>query len=132
MSKDNAYEDNVYIGETTIQIGQDGFINQPKEIIDYIKYLQKENEFLKLNNPEMNLEHFRVVKENKRKINNLRKNNKQLKSQLQQKENIIKELEHDFKSYDLEYLRETYQGSLADFIETELKRIQELKMGVNR
>ena len=46
--------------------------------------------------------------------------------------NIINELEHDFKSYDLEYLRETYQCSLADFIETELKRIQELKMGVNR
>ncbi len=45
--------------------------------------------------------------------------------------NIINELEKDFKSYELEYLRETYQGSLADFIETELKRIQELKMGVN-
>ena len=41
--------------------------------------------------------------------------------------NIINELEHDFKSYELEYLRETYQGSLADFIETELKRIQKLK-----
>ena len=92
MSKDNVYEDNVYIGETAIQIGQHGFFNQPKEIIDYIKYLIKENNFLKLNNPEMNLEHFRVVKENKRKINNLRKNNKQLKSQLQQKENIIKEV----------------------------------------
>ena len=42
MSKDNAYEDNVYIGETAIQIGQHGFFNQPKEIIDYIKYLQNE------------------------------------------------------------------------------------------
>lgn len=50
-----------------------------------------------------------------------------LENQLQQKENIINELEHDFKSYDLEYLRGTYQGSLADFIETELKRMQELK-----
>lgn len=50
-----------------------------------------------------------------------------LENQLQQKENIINELEHDFKSYDLEYLRGTYQGSLADFIETELKMMQELK-----
>ena len=33
-------EENVYIGETSIQIGQHGFINQPKEIIEYIKYLQ--------------------------------------------------------------------------------------------
>lgn len=62
----------------------------------------------------------------------LLKDNDKKDKLLEQKENIIKELEHDFKSYDLEYLRETYQGSLADFIETELKRIQELKMGVNR
>ena len=41
--------------------------------------------------------------------------------------NIINELEHDFESYELEYLQDTYQGSLADFIETELERIQELK-----
>lgn len=41
--------------------------------------------------------------------------------------NIINELEHDFESYELEYLQGTYQGSLADFIETELERIQELK-----
>ncbi len=57
-----------------------------------IKELQEENEFLKLSNPEMNLEHSRVVNENKRKINNLRKHNKQLQNQLQQKENIIKEV----------------------------------------
>ena len=41
--------------------------------------------------------------------------------------NIINELKHDFESYELEYLQETYQGSLADFIETELERIKELK-----
>ena len=44
--------------------------------------------------------------------------------------NIINELEHDFESYELEYLQDTYQGSLADFIETELERIQELKGSV--
>ena len=52
--------------------------------------------------------------------------NKELKQEIERLNNIINELEHDFKSYELEYLRETYQGSLADFIETELKRIQEL------
>lgn len=41
--------------------------------------LQQENEFLKLNNPEQNMEHFRIIKENKRKIDNLRKENKKLK-----------------------------------------------------
>ena len=41
---------------------------------------------------------------------------------------IINELEHDFESYELEYLQETYQGSLVDFIEIELERIQELKV----
>ena len=35
-------EENVYIGETSIQIGEHGFINQPKEIIEYIKYLQNQ------------------------------------------------------------------------------------------
>ena len=35
-------EENVYIGGTSIQIGQHGFINQPKEIIEYIKYLQNQ------------------------------------------------------------------------------------------
>ena len=46
-----------------------------KTLLDYITNLQQENEFLKLNNPEMNIEHFRIVKENKRKIDNLRKEN---------------------------------------------------------
>ncbi len=61
-------EDNVYIGETSIQIGQDGFFDQPKEIINYIKYLQ---------------------------------------NKLQQKENIINELEkwieEKFKIEDTQY-----------------------------
>lgn len=58
---------------------------------DYIKHLQqkveqleKENEYLKMSNPEQNMEHFRIVNENKRKIDMLRKENHQL-------ENIRKE-----------------------------------------
>ena len=35
-------EKDVYIGGTSIQIGEHGFINQPKEIIEYIKYLQNQ------------------------------------------------------------------------------------------
>lgn len=57
---------------------------------EYIK-LKEENEFLKLNNPEMNIEHFRIIKENKRKIDNLRKENKRLKETIKQaKEKTIK------------------------------------------
>lgn len=48
------------------------------ELKDQIEDLQQENEFLKLNNPEMNIEHFRIINENKRKIDNLRKQNKEL------------------------------------------------------
>jgi len=55
----------------------DGSIAQ--EWVDYITDLKEENEFLKLNNPEMNMEHFRIIKENKRKIDNLREENKRLK-----------------------------------------------------
>ena len=52
------------------------------ELEDKYVVLQQENEFLKLNNPEMNMEHFRIVKENKRKIDNLRKENKRLKEKI--------------------------------------------------
>lgn len=55
-------------------------------IANEIERLKEENNFLKLNNPQMNLEHFRVVKENKRKIDNLRQVNKRLN-------NIINKLE---------------------------------------
>ena len=119
MSKDNAYEDNAYIGETAIQIGQHGFINQPKEIIDYIKYLQKENEFLKLSNPEMNLEHFRVVKENKRKIDNLRQENKRLN-------NIINELEKYIKNNKVA-IGIKKNSNYAIPVEYVLDKLQELK-----
>lgn len=59
--------------------------------------------------------------------NELIKDNHKKQQEIERLNNIINELEHDFESYKLEYLRETYQGSLADFIETELERIKELK-----
>ena len=95
-----------------------------KECIEALKdsltNLQEENKFLKLNNPEMNIRHFAMIKENKRKIDNLRVENKRLN-------NIINELEKDLKKYDLEYLYETYDTHLAEFIEVELGKLKELK-----
>ena len=58
-----------------------------KEILDLITNLQQrveqlenENEYLKMSNPEQNMEHFRIVNENKRKIDMLRKENHQLEN----------------------------------------------------
>ena len=66
-------------------------VEECKGLYNYITNLQEENEFLKLNNPEMNIEHFRIVKENKRKIDNLRKENKHLKETIKEaKEKSIK------------------------------------------
>ena len=45
-----------------------------------VEQLEKENEYLKMSNPEQNMEHFRIVNENKRKIDMLRKENHQLES----------------------------------------------------
>ena len=50
-----------------------------------VEQLENENEYLKMSNPEQNMEHFRIVNENKRKIDMLRKENHQL-------ENIRKEI----------------------------------------
>lgn len=60
-------------------------------------------------------------------INNLQKYIVEKDKEIERLNNIINELEKDFESYELEYLQDTYQGSLADFIETELGRLQELK-----
>ena len=60
--------------------------NEWDEAIQYIKMLEdrekqlrEENQYLKLNSPASDIEHLRIVKENKRKIDNLRKQNKELK-----------------------------------------------------
>lgn len=43
------------------------------------RMLEEENDYLKLSCPEQNLEHFRILKENKKKIDKFRKQNKELK-----------------------------------------------------
>ena len=69
-----------------------------------IQELREENEFLKLNNPEMNIEHSRYVKENKRKIDNLRLVNKRLNNIINKKEQFlgdnIKRLEREVVKRD--------------------------------
>lgn len=57
---------------------------QIEDLHQKVEQLEKENEYLKMSNPEQNMEHFRIVNENKRKIDMLRKENHQL-------ENIRKE-----------------------------------------
>lgn len=51
---------------------------------DYILRLEEENKYLKMDMPEQNIEHFRIIKENRRKIGNLRAENKQLKADVQE------------------------------------------------
>ena len=69
-----------------------------KLLLDYITNLQQENEYLKLSNPEMNIEHFRIINENKRKIDNLRKQNKDL----QQENERLKEWKKDLLKENIE------------------------------
>ena len=70
--------DEITIIGDELRIGNKIWYGMSKEILDYITNLQQENEYLKKNNPEQNIEHFRIIKENKRKINNLREENKTL------------------------------------------------------
>ena len=77
-----------------------------------IQELKEENEFLKLSNPEMNIGHSRYVKENKRKIDNLRLVNKRLNNKLK-----------DIKS-QLDYL-ETY-SSKEDVFEDMKRRLDRI------
>lgn len=59
--------------------------------------LKEENEFLKLSNPEMNIEHFRIINENKRKIDNLRKQNKELQQENERLKENLQQEKKDFK-----------------------------------
>lgn len=63
--------------------------------------LQQENEFLKLNNLEMNIEHFRVVKENKRKIDNLRKENERLNNKIKEQNLLLIEFQDMEQKLDI-------------------------------
>ena len=79
----------IKINGNSIQIGNKVCYCVDKDLIDYITNLQQENEFLKLNNPEMNIEHFRIVKENKRKIDNLRKENEILRKNAEHNDKVV-------------------------------------------
>lgn len=94
--------------------------DKAKKLLDYITNLQEENEFLKLNNPEMNIEHFRIVKENKRKIDNLRKENERLN-------NIIKNLDKMFEYYFLGNLK--YDQDTVNTIYIKYVKLKKLKEG---
>lgn len=76
------------------------------DLYDEIIRLKEQLDFLKLDNPSQNIEHFRIVNENKRKINDLRYQNKQLKEQLQRRDNVIKEA---IKKCELEIRASAYQ-----------------------
>ena len=71
------------------------------ETEEYIRYKQQEEE----------LENLRKIEKEHQKLNG------ELREEIKRLNNIINKLEHDFESYKLEYLQDTYQGSLADFIE---------------
>lgn len=88
-----------------------------EEVISYINELQ--NKYAELDKLNKELDKSNIYLSN---------TCDKYKMELEKLNNIINELEHDFESYELEYLQDTYQDSLADFIETELERIQELKV----
>ena len=76
-----------------------------------VKQLENENEYLKMSNPEQNMEHFRIVNENKRKIDMLRKENHQLKNirkeaieEIQRVLDIWTNKPNEIATLDLEYL----------------------------
>ena len=58
----------------------DKILNYITNLQQKVEQLEKENEYLKMSNPEQNMEHFRIVNENKRKIDMLRKENHQLEN----------------------------------------------------
>ena len=74
---------------------------QIEDLQQKVKQLEKENEYLKMSNPEQNMEHFRIVNENKRKIDMLRKENHQL-------ENIRKEAREELSYMSTDAYVEDY------------------------
>lgn len=55
--------------------------DQVNALVNVKDKLLEENEYLKMNNPEQNMKHFKIINENKRKINNLREQNIDLKQE---------------------------------------------------
>lgn len=85
-----------------------------KKLADYITNLQEENDYLKMNSPEQNIEHFRIIKENKRKIDLLRKQNKKLQEENEMYAQLKDEYE-DIIDKAIEYFK--YQLENLDFYE---------------
>lgn len=65
-------------------------LKEVKRLKNKNEELKDQLEFAKLSNPEMNLRYSKLVNSNRRKMNCLREENKKLKGQLRQKENVIK------------------------------------------
>ena len=90
--EDNKYKEVIeYVVQRRNEIeNKEDYLSEQEKIKRYldlqqkVEQLEKQNEYLKMSNPEQNMEHFRIVNENKRKIDMLRKENHQL-------ENIRKE-----------------------------------------
>lgn len=52
-----------------------------------------------------------------------------LKQERDKYKSIVEELKKDIEIYNITYLRETYEHSLADYIEYQLDKIKELEEG---
>lgn len=74
------YEELDLTGTKWIELKQE----ETNLLLSYIEQLEKENKFLKLDNPNANIKHFEMLKENKRKIDDLRYQNKQLETELKE------------------------------------------------
>lgn len=77
---------------------KDWALKEVKRLKNKNKKLKDQLEFSKLSNPEMNLRYSKLVNSNRRKINCLREENKKLKEQLRQKENILKEVKEKIEN----------------------------------
>lgn len=72
-----------------------------KKLKEKIIKLQQENTTLIKNQINSNSEHFRIIKENKRKIDDLRKQNKELKSDIE----VLERVKNFYKRHTLKYYR---------------------------
>ena len=74
---------------------------QIEDLQQKVEQLENENEYLKMSNPEQNMEHFRIVNENKRKIDMLRKENHQLENIRKEAIEYINSYKNDYAPYEL-------------------------------
>lgn len=83
---------------------------------DNVRQLKEQLDFVKLDFPEMNSEHFRILNENKRKIDNLRYQNKQLKEQLQISKEVIEECKQSIENF-MTYIDDDFCADMMTFID---------------